>query len=112
MSSASLINNPWQLPDSLLCQPNNPGVHEYGLEDFISIYPNPTNGLFQIQSEKLNIKTIEVINVLGEKVYRLDANKIFNHSGTIDLSSSPDGIYFVRVQTDKCMVSKKVVVMR
>ncbi|HJY64829.1 MAG TPA: T9SS type A sorting domain-containing protein [Ignavibacteria bacterium] len=28
------------------------------------------------------------------------------------LVSSPDGIYFVRVDTEKGMVSKKVVVMR
>jgi hypothetical protein len=88
------------------------GVSEIDFSNAIHIYPNPSNGIFNLQTDKLKIKDIEVINVPGERVYGLDASKLLAHSGTIDLTSSPDGIYFMRVNTEKGVISKKVVLIR
>jgi len=110
-----LVIGAWQLPDSILCPlPSNPGVNEYELESLVSLFPNPTSGFFTINSEEIKIKNIEVYNVLGEQIQKLaiGSKQLATNSPTIDLSLSPDGIYFVRVDTEKGMVSKKVVVMR
>jgi hypothetical protein len=70
----------------------------------LSIYPNPNNGKFIIQSPlpPKGGTTVEVYNVLGERVY---AGMPLNpQTGTlrqcaypIDLSSSPSGVYLYRV---------------
>ena len=70
----------------------------------ISLYPNPNNGVFTIQIvgvQNLVPSTIEIYNILGEKVY----SKSPEHSGslansqgliTIDLNQ-PNGMYLYRV---------------
>jgi hypothetical protein len=61
----------------------------------ILVYPNPSNGIFQIKSEGLKDKSfIEVYNMLGAKVY---SNYINQTAPEIDLSNSPAGIYLYRV---------------
>jgi len=68
----------------------------------ITIYPNPNNGAFtlQVESEKLKGEsgTIEIYNVLGEKVYFQLTT--FNAPLSIDLRTSPNGIYLYRVIND------------
>ncbi len=69
----------------------------------ITVYPNPNNGLFSITLSNPELvsssQSIEVYNVLGEKIYSslIIKNLLF----TIDLRSKPGGIYFYRMlQTD------------
>ncbi len=79
------------------------------------VYPNPSDGKFTIGSKQLaagSQTAIEVYNVMGEKIYSAPLLKGGDGGGLIDLSSQPDGIYFVRVKTEQGIVSRKVVVMR
>jgi type IX secretion system substrate protein len=67
-------------------------------EDII-VYPNPSNGIFQlkINNYELGIRnTVEVYNLLGEKVYT--QLSILNSQFAIDLSNQPAGMYFVNVK--------------
>lgn len=57
----------------------------------VTVYPNPTSGIFNIDSE-LNIAKIEVFNSTGQKVLTT-ANK------EINLQSAANGLYFVTVTT-------------
>lgn len=104
----------WIYQDSVLCPtPINPVVEEEELQYLILIYPNPSSGIFTIRTEQLQLKNIEVINVLGEKILAGDRPRAVSSNGqSIDLSKQPDGIYFVRVQTEKGMVSKKIVIRK
>lgn len=92
------------------------GVQENLFNNTVNIYPNPTSGVFNVQMSKLadmQMKDIEVYNMLGERIYQSAHPHIRTSSHLqIDLSSQPDGIYFVRVNTEKGVVSKKVVVMK
>ena len=85
----------------------------------LEIFPNPSSGIFTIQLSEVNVPySIEVFNVLGEKVF--SQSKIPIRTGTggqnstskIDLSSQPNGIYFYRVFTESGGVvsSGKIVV--
>lgn len=81
------------------------GISEKGKDkNSVAIFPNPASDKITISSaEKIN--TIDIYNVLGEKIYQSSAishwalvnQPMPNASMTIDLSSQPKGIYFVKL---------------
>lgn len=72
-------------------------THSSTIKRGVSISPNPSNGLFNLQIEgNLNrYSFIEVLDVNGKRVYN---SPIQSSNNAIDLSSFAKGIYFVRVQ--------------
>ena len=67
------------------------GIAENNAAGF-SMYPNPTSGMLNFNLTETS--AVEVIDVLGNVV----ASKQFNSGAAqIDLSSQPNGVYFVRV---------------
>jgi hypothetical protein len=68
----------------------------------VHVYPNPNNGQFTIQAtsqELMATGSVEVYNMLGEKIYSHSLN-INNSTSKINLSSQPDGVYMYRVLTE------------
>jgi hypothetical protein len=62
-----------------------------------SVSPNPTSGSITISMAALSSAKeshIEIYNEIGEKVY---SNSIFKTKTEIDISSQPDGIYFLKI---------------
>jgi hypothetical protein len=70
------------------------------------VYPNPNTGVFTIQSNVTSIKTIEVIDLTG----RVLSSKI-SSSDKVDfnINTLANGIYYVRIQTDKTVEVIKIV---
>jgi plastocyanin len=69
----------------------------------ITMYPNPTSGNLTFEySGQDNLSgnqeqiRLEIYNVLGERIFELPGYKA-QTTEQIDLSSVPDGIYFVRI---------------
>jgi hypothetical protein len=59
----------------------------------------------------LQMKVIEVYNIHGEKIYNKDEiNSSSNFQ--IDLSSQPEGLYFMQVKTSDGVLTKKIIVQR
>lgn len=75
---------------------------EVGLEEKekiaseLSIFPNPTNGIFNVRWENLNIDEIKVFSYQGKMVYSEEVSKSENQK-QIDLEGLNSGIYIVRV---------------
>ncbi|HXP50499.1 MAG TPA: T9SS type A sorting domain-containing protein [Bacteroidia bacterium] len=66
----------------------------------VSIFPNPNNGLFTIQSNTAEVNsTVAIYNMLGEKIYTQPLRQA-QGDNSIDLSNSPSGIYLYRVLTE------------
>lgn len=63
----------------------------------IKIFPNPSNGLYELQLNDSEIDNINltVNDVLGKTVLK---TKITNTNTKIDLSSHPNGIYFIEIE--------------
>jgi N-acetylneuraminic acid mutarotase len=79
----------WEFSPGLL------GQYEEDENNLISIYPNPSNGIFNLQNPEL-IKSIAVYNAAGEKIIQsgnINANRL------IDLSNQPAGIYVLQAIT-------------
>ncbi|HXB13589.1 MAG TPA: T9SS type A sorting domain-containing protein [Bacteroidia bacterium] len=83
--------------------------------DGLSIYPNPCNGVFtfEVKTEEPGTKgDVNVYNMLGEKVYS-SSFSTFHSPFSINLSTQPNGIYLVKVQSeDGAVMSKKVSILR
>ena len=84
------------------------GINEGSMENLVSVYPNPTNGKFVIKNEKFVIKTLEIYNLHGEKSHSIPIN---NYSAIIDLII-PNGIYFLKIISNKETINKKIIVTR
>jgi len=70
----------------------------------ICIYPNPSKGLFNINSDE-DIVKISVTNIVGKIV-------LSTASKQINISNQPNGLYFVTVFTESQRFSKKVVLLK
>jgi len=70
----------------------------------ISIYPNPTTGELRIRNYELEIKDIQVFDVMGRSY-----SPPLEWPGEVNISHLPAGTYFVQVTTEKGVVTKKVV---
>ncbi len=76
----------------------------------LTIYPNPTSGQFTIKlNDNQNGYTVEVYNVMGEKVYQSVLN---NSQNDIDLSSQSTGMYFVYLKSAEGVEVGKVLVTK
>ena len=86
--------------------PGITGVNKNSLGNIISIYPNPTSGVFAIAGGNGKYE-IEIYNVLGEKVY---FEKIINQISLILNLDVPAGIYFIHLQTEQGSINKKIII--
>jgi chitodextrinase len=86
------------------------GIDENALANAISIYPNPSNGVFNISFAKAaNTATLEVVNAVGQVIETLKLKDVSaNDTHPIDLSRQPSGIYFVRIVADEAIAVKKI----
>ena len=82
------------LDEFLIVESDDMAINEAELNG-VSIYPNPSNGVFTVTSTEADIYTIEVMNVLGEIVSTKTIEGIINES--FDMSNYNAGLYFVKV---------------
>jgi hypothetical protein len=89
---------------------SNAGVDE--LENNInpiSVFPNPSNGKFNVDIDRSNSSVIDIYNLMGSKVYSAQIAK-GQTTTEIDLSNSAKGIYFVNVFDGTDNYTKKIIV--
>ena len=76
---------------------------DYKLENRISIYPNPTNGIINIKSTP-QIESVGVFSILGVKI------TTFKNTNEIDLSNQASGMYLLKIVIDGQIINKKIMV--
>ena len=83
------------------------GINEIEKNISFTIYPNPTTGIFTLQTNSnINNTIVMITNTLGEKIYE---NKITSARTEIDFSEQPAGIYFAEIKTAKQIFRKKII---
>jgi hypothetical protein len=85
------------------------GVADFSSKPNVAIYPNPTNGIFNMDL-KNDVDNIKVINILGKIVYYERITK--GAAGTtkkIDLSNLVNGLYIVSLTNENGTSNYKVV---
>lgn len=83
--------------------------NEIVTQNFVIVYPNPANGIFNIKYsfDKITNEKLEIFDNTGRKVKTAKLKEL-NGILTIDLQSSPPGIYIVRVVTGNKVYSIKL----
>ncbi|MCW3122901.1 MAG: C-terminal target protein [Flavipsychrobacter sp.] len=102
--SYSLTQNP-----GLLNWPANAGVAPVGMDNGLNIFPNPSDGIFNITFNDITdeLKNINVVDVVGQQVQSIipvHAQKDYS----IDLSGMSKGIYFVRCNFASGSITRKI----
>ena len=70
-----------------------------------SFYPNPTANELYIENEKVDIQQVEIYNLSGKKVLRVD----YQNNQPIDVSNLAKGMYLVKIKTEIGNVTKKLI---
>ena len=80
------------------------GLGENSSENNFLIYPNPSNGIFFIDSKFENAK-VEIYNSMGEKIFSSS-----HMPNSIDISANAKGVYFVKINLEGKTYSRRVIV--
>lgn len=88
-----------------------------GLEEYenaaVRVFPNPAGNVLSVASDVLSMGNAEItmINIFGETVLEVNMGNSTRIS-TIDVSSLPEGVYFVEVKSPENNFIKKIVIKR
>lgn len=74
----------------------------------VNIYPNPSNGKFNIEFNNNSAEKITVFDALGKVVIESKVSENSNNQ-SLDLSDYSAGIYFVKVNAGEEIIMKKIV---
>lgn len=82
-----------------------------GLQDVniptLNVYPNPAKTQVTVTSSS-SIDRIEVTNILGQKVY--ENATVGANQTTVNVADLQNGAYFVRVYSENCVITRKLIV--
>jgi len=78
----------------------------------LTIYPNPSRDVFNISfvsEEKQNLE-VRLVNVIGEQIMTEDLKRfIGEYTKEIDLTDKAKGVYFLEIETDDGVITKKLI---
>ena len=69
------------------------------------LYPNPTQNQLTIETELNTKQKFDIVNIMGQIVYTSTIEK----TTTIDLSQFPNGIYMVKIESEKLNIVQKFI---
>lgn len=77
----------------------------------IAVYPNPSQGIFNIQWD-INVSKMDiaVYDVSGKQIINATNVRTSDRNYKLDLSNVKTGVYFMKVRSDKGEVNKKLIV--
>jgi hypothetical protein len=73
---------------------------------FMTCFPNPTHGVINIQTQKTGGHSIKLSSLTGRIVYNQDFN---GNAMRIDLSSFQRGIYFITLETESIVETRRII---
>ncbi len=100
----------WQTPLPVVI---TTGVKKIESASTISLYPNPNNGVFNLDVNSTKGSTavnIEVYSLLGDKVFSLRDDSAISQHYQIDLSKYSAGVYIVNINTGFESKTERIVI--
>lgn len=76
----------------------------WDITNAVSVYPNPVMDLLTINTDHLSISSVSVVSLSGQML-----KSTTSVTKTVDVSDLASGIYFLQVQTDQRVVSKRFI---
>jgi polyhydroxybutyrate depolymerase len=82
------------------------GVNDILSENSFKIYPNPSSNQLTIETDEQENYQVQLLDLQGSI---LQKSTIFGAQKTLDISNFPNGIYILRLSSEKGQVNKKFV---
>lgn len=73
------------------------------------IYPNPSNGILNLEVNNREVTDLRVVDIIGKEVHLETLGVYTGQTRKIDLSQLQKGIYFIQVNLNNSLVTKKIV---
>ena len=91
---------------------NTSGLSDILLENTFTIYPNPNNGNFIVNSQLKATENVNIslYNLLGAKIQEF--NNVKNYPFQMSVTDLPNGSYFVKFNSGKNTITKKVFISK
>lgn len=108
----TVTSGPSYLGDSWLQKINlyPVGIREQSEAPLFSIQPNPTRDFLNIHFTTPGLKTVDLVNAIGQSIYRTSTDQ---ETESIDVATLPQGIYFVKITDHNgAQQTKKIVKAR
>lgn len=88
---------------------NNLSINDNKVVEF-NVWPNPNTGIFNIFVKEQGPVNVNILDIMGKKVYNKELN--FNNSTTnqVDLSHLTKGIYFIALEKNGQSSVKKLII--
>jgi len=85
------------------------GLSEFGLNAYMSIFPNPNKGEFTISFTEVNTKnlSVEIVNAIGQVVSK---GNVKNDLLKVDIREFGAGTYMIRISDGIDIITKKIIV--
>ncbi len=113
LSTTELTDNNLQVNDVLAASDHLPVIVDFGysivgVNDFveldIGVYPNPVSNNLFIDSKKIKINTIKVLNRIGQTL--ISKSTISDSPNSIDVSELSSGSYYILLETNEGRIAK------
>lgn len=87
------------------------GLDSYRVNDYFSIFPNPSHGEFYINSEiEICIETINIFDITGKLIYTEESSSGENIYRNINLSGQPAGQYLIQIIAESRTFNGKITI--
>jgi hypothetical protein len=77
---------------------------DFELLTSLSLYPNPTKGVINLKGNFTAINKIEIFSLSGQLILQIKKNL-----KGINIENLPSGLYLLKIETEKGIVTKKVI---
>ncbi len=96
----------WELTKSYVY--NTTAIRE-SENNYLNVYPNPTNNNLTIESENALMKDIYLYNAMGQQVKHVSINA---NQSNIEVNNLPIGMYILKINTNQGVLTRKIQIMR
>jgi hypothetical protein len=83
------------------------GINEVEDNDkYVNVFPNPTNGVFEININTIDANSIRVMDITGKLMFE---RKITSLNESIDMTGFPKGVYVLYISGNNFSINKKLI---
>ena len=101
-------NGKWSLTNVLAFEKTALGVQISELEKLFTVYPNPSNTVFNLNyPANKNVEDVSMIDLLGKTIVVAYSN--FEYGKQINANQLTAGTYFIKITTTEGVIYKKVI---
>ncbi len=87
------------------------GINALAKQWGVKVYPNPTQGKFEINIDQiLSGVEIRILDVIGKEIFSDIHSGNGSYHKTVDLSSSAKGIYFLQLRSPEGIVAQRILI--